>query len=32
MLNILTAHDKVTSFVIKLEFQRCRAEDGDVTT
>jgi len=32
MLNILTAQDKVTSSVIKLELQRCRAENGDVTT
>jgi len=32
MLNILTAQDKVTSSVIKLELQRCRAENGDVST
>ena len=31
-MNILTAQDKVTSSVIKLELQRCRAENGDVTT
>jgi hypothetical protein len=32
MLNILTAQDKVTSSVIKLELQRCWAENGDVAT
>jgi len=32
MLNILTAQEKVTSSVIKLELQRCRGENGDVTT
>jgi len=32
MLNILTAQDKVTSSVTKLELQRCRAENGDITT
>jgi hypothetical protein len=31
VLNILTAQDKVTSSVIKLELQRCRAENGEVT-